>query len=64
METNIKQKLYTIDEITKIIPMSKAGIYKVCSEGKIPTVKVGKRVFIPGWYVSSLLDGPETRSTQ
>ncbi|VBB06426.1 Hypothetical protein LUCI_1658 [Lucifera butyrica] len=52
------KKLYDLSEVLSIIPMSKAGIYKACSEGKIPSVKVGRRVFIPSWYIEKILNEP------
>jgi len=53
-----EKKLYTIEEALTIIPMSKAGIYKACSEGKIPCVKVGKRIFISSWFIEKILNEP------
>jgi hypothetical protein len=54
--------LYEIDEVMKRnggpLPMSKAGLYKACADGTIPSVRVGRRVFIPSWYVDSLLEKP------
>jgi len=38
--------------------MSLAGVYKACSEGKIPTVKVGRRIFIPSYWVDNMLNDP------
>lgn len=40
------------------LPMSDAGFYKSCAEGKIPTVRIGKRVFVPSWFVDQLLNEP------
>jgi hypothetical protein len=40
------------------IPMSVAGIYKAIKDKKIPSITIGRRVFIPSWYVDSLLDKP------
>jgi hypothetical protein len=58
IEKMSNKKLYDLSEALTIIPMSKAGIYKACSEGKIPCVKVGRRVFIPSWYIEKLLNEP------
>jgi hypothetical protein len=52
------KKLYTIEEALGIIPLSKAGIYKACSDGKIPSIKVGKRVFIASWFIDKLVNEP------
>jgi hypothetical protein len=54
-----EKKLYTIEEVLGIIPMSKAGIYKACSEGKIPNIKIGKRVFVASWYIDKVLNEPD-----
>lgn len=53
-----EKKLYDLNEALSIIPMSKAGIYKACAEGKIPCVKIGKRVFIPAWYIDQITIAP------
>ncbi|SEP46820.1 helix-turn-helix domain-containing protein [Propionispora vibrioides] len=52
------KKLYDLNEALTIIPMSKAGIYKACTEGKIPSVRVGRRVFIPSWYIEKIISEP------
>ncbi|CVK17551.1 helix-turn-helix transcriptional regulator [Sporomusa sphaeroides] len=54
----LKQKLYELPEMLKIIPMSRAGIYSAAKKGDIPTVKVGRRIFVPGWFVAEILDKP------
>ena len=59
MQTTAK-KLYEISEVHNqgLIPMSLGGLYKAAKDGAIPTVKVGKRVFIPSWYIDKLLNEP------
>ena len=52
------KKLYELPEVLEIIPMSKAGLYLACSRGDVPTVKVGRRVFIPSWYIDKILGEP------
>lgn len=52
------KKLYDLTEVLDIIPMSKAGIYKFCSNGEIPCIRIGRRIFIPSWYVEKLLAEP------
>lgn len=54
----MEKKLYTVKEALKIVPFSIAGIYKACAEGKIPTVKVGRRIFIPSYYIEKLISEP------
>lgn len=40
------------------IPLSLAGLYKAIADKKVPSVSIGRRVFIPSWYVDSLLEKP------
>ena len=54
----IDKKLYELSEVLGIIPMSKAGLYKACSEGTIATVKVGHRIFVPAWQIDELVNKP------
>lgn len=53
-----EKKLYSIAETLDIIPISVAGIYKCCREGKIPTVRIARRYFIPAWYIDSIVNKP------
>jgi len=52
------KKLYEIHEVLPIVPLSKAGFYLACSKGDIPTVRVGRRVFIPSWWIDEILSKP------
>lgn len=58
MSTN--KTLYELPELLRKnggpIPMSRAGIYAAVKSGVIPSVRVGRRVFVPSWYVDSLLN--------
>ncbi|CVK18402.1 hypothetical protein [Sporomusa sphaeroides] len=57
---SINKTLYELPELLRKnggpIPMSRAGIYAAVKKGVIPSVRVGKRVFVPSWYVDSLLN--------
>jgi hypothetical protein len=54
--------LYELPELLKInggpIPMSRAGMYLAVKKGNIPSVRVGRRVFVPSWYVDSIMNPP------
>lgn len=54
----VKDKLYTVDEALAVIPLSKSGIYAAMKKGSIVTVTIGKRKFIPGWFLSQLINMP------
>lgn len=51
--------LYELPELLKTnggpIPMSRAGLYLAVKNGEVPSVHIGRRVFIPSWYVDQLL---------
>jgi len=52
------KRLYEIEELRGIIPLSRAGIYLAVKKGEVPSVRVGRRVFVPSWYVDKLLSPP------
>lgn len=41
--------------------MSRAGLYLAAAEGKIPVVKVGRRIFIPAWAIKELTEKPSNQ---
>lgn len=53
-----EKKLYELPEVLDIVPMSRAGLYKAAKEGKIPVVKIGRRIFIPAWYIDKITSEP------
>lgn len=58
MTTTREKKLYELPEVLDIVPMSRAGLYKAAKEGKIPVVKIGRRIFIPAWYIDKITSEP------
>lgn len=40
------------------IPLSRAGIYAAAANGDIPTVRIGRRRFVPSWFIEQLLTPP------
>lgn len=54
----IVKKLYDVDEFRSEIlnnKLSKSTIYAKIKSGEIKAIKIGKRPFIPAWYVDELL---------
>ena len=49
------KRLYAIEELREIIPLSRAGIYLAVKKGEVPSIRVGRRVFVPSWFVDKLL---------
>ncbi|MEN6623902.1 MAG: hypothetical protein ABFD50_20445 [Smithella sp.] len=62
---NESNKLYELQELLTInggpIPLSRAGIYSAAAKGDIPTVSIGRRKFVPAWYVDGLLMPPKKK---
>jgi hypothetical protein len=58
-------KLLTIPEIIKEhgdqIRWSKPFWYSLARKGEIPTIRYGRKVCIPSWFVDKLLAGPESK---
>ena len=50
--------LYTVDEVLEcnggILPLSKSAVYKLIREHKIPSKRLGKRVFILGHFFDEM----------
>jgi excisionase family DNA binding protein len=57
MDTNLTaQQFYTIAEAGKVLRLSRTNLYYQIKAGKIPTVRMGKRVLIPGAYFEQLTE--------
>jgi len=52
----MEKKLFEIKEVLEIIPMSRAGLYKAAKDSKIPTRRIGQRIFIPSWWIRELVE--------
>lgn len=46
----------SVDDVTKMLKLSKVTVYKLLKSGKIRTIKVGKRYIIPKRCVSEFLE--------
>ena len=50
--------LYSVEEVLEsnggILPLSKSAVYKLIREKKIPSTRIGKRVFVLGSFIRSL----------
>ena len=54
-----KKQLFSVAEVLKIIPMSKAGLYAAIRRKEIASIGVGRRLFVPRWALEALLKEPE-----
>lgn len=50
--------LYTVEEVLEcnggVLPLSKSAVYKLIRQKEIPSIRIGKRVFIPGKYFDDM----------
>ncbi len=61
----MRKQLYSVDEVLEcnggILPLSKSAVYKLIREKEIPSRHIGKRVFVLGSFIKSLMEqGDET----
>ncbi len=59
MENNgvAKRKVYTIDEVALVLGISRPTAYRLIREGKVRTVRAGKRHVIPIASIDAYLAG-------
>ena len=52
------KKLFTMTEALEIVPLSRSGLFQAIKRGEIPVIRVGKRIFIPSWWVDKIVNPP------
>lgn len=45
--TGVEKLVYTIAETARLLSLSKGLAYQLAREGKIPTLRLGKRLLVP-----------------
>jgi hypothetical protein len=55
-----EKKLFTVSETLNVIPMSRSGLWQAIKRGDVPVLKIGKRVFIQGWWISKVTAPPNS----
>jgi excisionase family DNA binding protein len=50
------QQFYSLAEAGKILHVSRTNLYYRIRDGKIPVVRMGKRILIPGAFFERLAD--------
>jgi hypothetical protein len=48
------QQFYSLAEAQKVLRLSRTGLYYQIKTGKVPVVRMGKRVLVPGAYFEKL----------
>lgn len=55
-----ERNFYDVAEFCRMMDglISRPFAYKLMAAGEIPTIKMGRRLLIPAWYVSQLIAQP------
>ena len=53
------KQFFSVREIMAILGLSRAHAYKLISENEIPSIRLGRKVIIPGWFVRKLSEEPK-----
>ena len=54
-------KLYTVEDLQKILKISRSFAYKLVNRGKLPVLDLGTRKIIPKEYLDAWLEENEKR---
>ena len=54
-----KRLTVTVEEAGCILGISRGLAYQMAREGKIPTIRFGKRLVVPKWAIEHLLQEPQ-----
>lgn len=54
----IVTKLFTVAEALEVVPLSRSGMFQAIKREEIPVIRVGKRVFIPSWWIAKITQQP------
>src|SRR3989338_5812378 len=59
----IEDKIYTLDEVSKYLKLSKSTLYKLSQTGRMPSVKIGKQLRFRKSSIDNWLSEKESRTT-
>ena len=63
MAIGTQKLVYTVDEVSKILQISRNLTYRLCREGKIPgVISLGKRMVVSAAAIHRLLEGTKPES--
>lgn len=54
-EEILARPLVSVDDAIKVAPVSRNGMYALIKQGKIKSVRLGGRVFIPGVVLRAMV---------
>lgn len=58
-----KRLTITVEEAGRILGISRGLAYQMAREGRIPTIRFGKRLVVPKWAIERLLQEPQEVTT-
>jgi excisionase family DNA binding protein len=63
-ETRMPEVLtYRIEEVARLLGISRNSAYEAARRGEIPTIRIGKRLLVPRAAVNRLLEEPHRKAT-
>jgi excisionase family DNA binding protein len=63
MEVVEEERLLTISEAHRRLPISLPGLYNLVRDNKIPSVRIGRRLYIKEQVILKILEGGSTSFT-
>ena len=55
----MEKDFFTVRELMDITGISRALAYALIARGEVATVRLGKRILIPAWYIRKLSCEPQ-----
>jgi excisionase family DNA binding protein len=50
-------RVATLDEVAKLLRISRGGAYAAAKRGDFPTIRIGKRILVPVAAIDRILNG-------
>lgn len=63
VEQGTDRLVYSVAEAGKLLGLSRGSMYEAIHTGRIPSVRVGRRILIPRIALNRLLEGNDTNNT-
>ena len=58
MTASVQEKAaYGVAELLDLLPLGRSSVYEGIRAGEIPSVRIGRRVLIPAWWIKRQLNG-------
>ena len=55
LELTMREPLYTLKEVIDLLRISPATAYRMVADGRLPHIRIGRQVRIPGVVVDEML---------